>query len=76
MDILKIELGRIVEGLKCPRCKTKKMKKTGRKSDKSFVECQECLFEQWVDSKNVEFYYEEPKENRKKKGNKEELEEE
>lgn len=73
MDISNINLGDTIPELKCPKCKTKgEIRKTGNKSDTSYVECFSCFWGQWINPKNVQLTYEEPKEDNKKKRSKKE----
>ena len=72
MDISKIKLGEIIEGLKCPKCKTKnEVKLVGLHPSKEKtheLECYDCFWSEKVNPKDVQFTYEEPKKKKKKNG--------
>ena len=69
MDITKVELGEVIEGFKCPKCKSSEIQKTGIKhnDNKSLMTCYNCFYEEWTDTKDANFTYEPLKELKKKK---------
>jgi hypothetical protein len=67
MDISKINLGEVIEGFKCTRCKDKIVRRTGLRKEKSYIECQSCFLGEWTETNDAKFTYEPPKEPKKKK---------
>ncbi|MDD4779174.1 MAG: hypothetical protein PHT02_01030 [Tissierellia bacterium] len=71
LNISKYKSCDIIEEIKCPHCREKQVRPTGKRNEKSYIECYSCFWGAWVNTKDVQITYEEPKETKKKKGKKE-----